>query len=118
MKQLIQIARQLGIHIEINTFHGNGYHWYDQINNIIMLDDTAEEITIEDIVHEYVHSLQWQEGYRDIIIKELDNNDVMSHEYHAELVCTHYEDYIDNNGKLNKKDILSYYDDIVAYLYE
>lgn len=120
-KQLITKAKEIGVDIDIKIFKGEGYHYYDPCSHRIMLDNTAEEITMVDIVHEYVHHLQWTEDkyYRDIMIKELNTKeyDARSFEYHAEIIGMNYETFM-LKGKLNIKEILSYYDDIIAYFYE
>lgn len=118
LNKLITKAKEIGVNIGIEAFKGEGYHYYDQVNNKIMLDNTAEEITMVDIVHEYTHHLQWTNGYRLQMIKELNTKeyDQRSYEYHAEIVGTHYEEFL-INGKLNVTEILSYYEDIIAYFY-
>lgn len=119
LNQLITKAKAMGIHTEIQTFLGEGYHWYDQQSNTIMLDNTAENIGMIDIIHEYIHHLQWTGGYRQQMINELNTREynARSFEYHAEIVALHYEEFI-VDGQLNIHEILSYYDDIIAYFNE
>ena len=119
LKQLVNKAEAIGVDIDIKMFEGNGFHYYDQQSNTIMLDSTAEEITMVDIVHEYVHHLQWTKGYKQMMIEELNTKeyDARSYEYHAEIVGLHYNEFL-TEDKLNITEILSYYEDIIAYFYE
>ena len=113
--------KELGINIGIQYINGKGeYNYYDHINNIIVIDVNSEDTSIESIVHEYVHHLQWCNGYRQQIIWEIDNipYNKRSFEYHAELVCTHIDEFTNEEGKLDITNILNYYDDIVDVFYE
>lgn len=113
-REILLKAKEIGINIPIKYFDGEGeYHYFDQINHCIMLDSTIEEITLVDIVHEFTHYLQWTEGYKDTMISELDKEyDARSFEYHAEIVGLNWSTFL-LEGKLNTKEILSYYDDIL-----
>ena len=119
LNQLITKAKAMGVDIDVKTFEGNGFHYYDQQSNTIMLDNTADNIGMIDIIHEYIHHLQWTGGYRLQMIKELNTReyDARSFEYHAEIVALHYEEFM-IDGQLNKQEILSYYEDIIAYFNE
>lgn len=118
IKELKEQAVYMGVDINIELFNGEGYHYYDTITSTIMLDNTSDNITIEDIIHEYTHHLQWVGGYRGLVARELEKDfNLRSFEYHAELTCTNYDKFL-VEGKLNKKEILSYYEDIIAYFYE
>lgn len=113
--------KELGINIGVQVINGTGVaHYYDHINDVIVIDANAEEPDITSIVHEYVHYLQWHNGYRKLIVWELDNvpYDKRSFEYHAELVCTHIDEFTNEEGKLDITNILNYYDDIVDVFYE
>lgn len=113
--------RKLGIRIGIQYVNGTGVaHYYDHVNDVIVIDVNAEEPDMVSIVHEYVHYLQWHNGYRKLICWELDNipYNKRSFEYHAEAICTHIDEFTREDGKLNITEILSYYDDIVACFYE
>ena len=118
---LYEQLKRLGIRIGIQMINGTGVaHYYDHINDVIVIDVNAKEPDIVSIVHEYIHYLQWHNGYRKLMVWEIDNipYDKRSFEYHAELVCTHIDEFTDENGKLNITDILNYYDDIVDVFYE
>ena len=114
--------KQLGINIPIQYINGTGnYHYYDQVNNIIVIDLNAQlDDLMESIVHEYIHHIQWCNGYRKLMVWEIDNipYDKRSFEYHAELVCTHIDEFTNEEGKLDITNILNYYDDIVDVFYE
>ena len=112
--------KQLGINVGIQYINGTGVaHYYDYINDIIVIDLNAQlDDLMESIVHEYIHHVQYMNGYRRLITDELNMQyNKRTHEMHAEYVCTHIEDFLREDGKLNITDILSYYDDIVAYFY-
>ena len=114
--------KQLGINIPVQYINGTGnYHYYDQINGMIIVDLNAQlDDLLQSIVHEYIHHLQWMNGYRKMMIWELNNlsYDKRTYEYHAEYVCTHIEDFTTEDGKLDIEDLLNYYDNIIDYFYE
>lgn len=114
--------RKLGINIPIQYINGTGnYHYYDQVNDIIVVDLNAQlDDLLQSIIHEYVHHLQWMNGYRKMMIWELSNvsYNKRAFEYHAEYVCTHVNDFVRDDGRLNISNILAFYDNIIGYLYE
>ena len=119
---LYEQLKRLGIRIGIQMINGTGdHHYYDQVNNIIVIDLNAQlDDLMESIVHEYIHHIQWCNGYRKLMVWEIDNipYDKRSFEYHAELVCTHIDEFTNEEGKLDITNILNYYDDIVDVFYK
>ena len=71
---LYEQLKRLGIRIGIQMINGTGdHHYYDHINDVIVIDVNAEEPDIVSIVHEYIHYLQWHNGYRKLMVWEIDN---------------------------------------------
>lgn len=113
--------KKIGINIPIQYINGTGeYHYYDQVNDIIVIDLNAQlDDLLQSIAHEFIHHLQWMNGYRRIMINELNMQyDERTCEMHAEYVCTHIEDFLGEDGKLDINDILTYYDNIIDYFYK
>ena len=113
--------KKLGIRIGVQYINGTGHHhYYDQVNDLIVIDLNADEPDIVSIVHEFIHYLQWHNGYRRLMCWELNNvpYDKRSFEYHAEIICNNIQSFTREDGSLNITDILNYYDDIVAVMYK